>query len=214
MNMQKSGYLFALLIGCNLSGTAAFANFPDCGESQQHYVDTTVCKHEELNLLAQEIKEKYLVTQLMSNAPLSLVQHSQQSWEKYVRMCKTKHCIQNQFEQRIDDLGFMTSLNQSFTQHFIRYQGGAHTKQMTTLQLHQMDKNRIKIEGMQYRNPNNSESSRIAYLRSYTTTQFDSKIVDLETRCDYQLARTKYTLKFESADPKCQRFVGVYKLYD
>lgn len=214
MSIRKLIYSFSFFVGCTLCGQISFAKLPECSQAQQQYFDKTICKSPELNQLKQNIQEKYLVTQLMSNAPLSLVQYSQQAWEKYARLCKNKQCIQTQFEQRLDDLNFMTNLNQSFTQHFIRYHGGSHSQQMTTLQLHQMDKNRIKIEGMQYRNPNNSEQARIAYLRSYTPTQLNEAIVDLETRCDYQLERTKYTLTFKSTDSNCQRFVGTYKLYD
>lgn len=214
MNIRKLVYSVGFFIGYNLCGQVSFAKLPECSQAQQQYFDQTICKNEELIQLKQDIYEKYLVTQLMSNAPLSLVQYSQQAWEKYARLCKNKQCIQTQFEQRLDELSLMTNLNQSFTQHFIRYQGDSHVKQMTTLQLHQMDKNRIKIEGMQYRNPNNSEATRVVYLRSYTPTALNEPIVDLETRCTYQLERHKYTLTFKTDNPKCQRFVGVYKLYD
>ena len=213
-NLIKSISIVSILIATGLVGQQVSAKVTNCAVKQQHYFDQMICKDDNLKTLQSDVHEKYLATQLMSNAPLSLVQHSQHAWDKFTRLCKSKACIQRQLEQRLDDLTLMTNLNQSLTQHYIRYRDGRNTQQMTTLQLHQMDKNRIKIEGMQYRNPNNSENARIAYLRSYTSTALDEKIIDLETRCTYQLVRSKYSLAFSSDDQKCQRFVGIYKLYD
>lgn len=191
-----------------------FAGMPDCEKKLSGAFDQKVCSHQELKDLNQQIREKYLNAQLMSNAPLKLLETSNRAWEKYVKSCKSVQCIHREFEQRIDDLTFFTTINQSLTQHYIRYKSAAIDSQMTHIQLQQLDKNRIKIEGIQYRSPNNSEATRIAYLRSYSSPDHLTDITDLENKCIYSLIRTDHTLEFQSEDPKCQRFVGLYKLYD
>lgn len=192
----------------------AFAEMPDCEKKLSSAFEQKVCRHEILKDLNLQIKEKYLNAQLMSNAPLRLLETSNRAWEKYVKSCKTTQCIHREFEQRVDDLTFFTTINQSLTQHYIRYKSAVLDAQMTHIQLQQLDKNRIKIEGIQYRSPNNSEATRISYLRSYTSPDHLTDITDLENKCSYDLTRTEHTLEFQSEDPKCQRFVGLYKLYD
>lgn len=196
------------------AGNHAFASLPDCNVKSAQVFQKMVCKNSELKQLNQQIQETYLTTQLMSNAPLNLLKISQMAWENYVKQCKNARCIQQQFEQRIDELTLLTTMNQSFTQHYIRYKASTIDPQMTQLQIQQLDKNRIKIEGIQYRNPNNSEQNRIIHLRSYTSPDQLTEITDLDSKCKYTLQRTAHTLNFYSTDHKCKRFIGIYKLYD
>lgn len=212
MNSQNLTYsVFFLLFGVS---AAAHAQLPNCEKKHQQTFEKTICKNNDLKSLNNQIKEKYLSAQLMSNASLALLSLAQEDWLKYVRACKSRQCIQQQFEQRIDDLTFIINMNQSLTQHFVRYDPKQKNQQMVTLQLQQLDKNKIKIEAMQYRNPNNSEHQRVAYLRSYTSPDLAQPIVDLETKCNYSINRFGHVLEFKTEDQQCKRFVGIYKLYD
>lgn len=204
------------LTSCTLFSISlpTYAQLPDCTKKQNQKFEIQVCKHENLKILNQQIKEKYLSAQLMSNAALPLLARVHQDWLNYVKLCKNQQCIQQQFEQRLDDLTIIINMNQSLTQHFIRYNPKQKDAQMVTLQLQQLDKNKIKIEATQYRNPNNSENQRIAYLRSYTSPSLQDPITDLETKCVYTIERTGHVLEFKTEDQQCKRFVGVYKLYD
>lgn len=213
MNSQNLFKCF-LWFFCTGIANTAHALLPDCEKNQSASFGKLVCQNQDLQKLNLEIQEKYLSAQLMSNAPLTLLRQSQQDWRKYVALCKNQRCLKEQFEKRLDDLTFIINMNQSLTQHFIRYAPKQPKQQMVTLQIQQLDKNKIKIEASQYRNPNNSEHQRIAYLRSYTSTQLQNQITDLETKCTYTLQRSGHLLNFRTQDPKCERFVGIYKLYD
>ncbi|KAA8735459.1 hypothetical protein F4V57_01265 [Acinetobacter qingfengensis] len=191
-----------------------FAVLPDCSQKTVQRFDGLVCKDKNLSSLNDVIKAKYLSAQLMSNAPLKLLKTTQIGWQHYVQECKTTRCIQQQFEQRINDLDLFTSMNQSLTQYFIRQNIEQRHTPLTQLQLHQLDKNRIKIEGIQYRNPNNAENTRVRYLRSYTSPDQFSQVIDLETKCKYSLERQGHLLKFSSKDGSCRYFTGIYKLFD
>ncbi|TXJ08306.1 MAG: hypothetical protein E6Q25_05915 [Acinetobacter sp.] len=204
-----------ILIFCLILGQQnSFAEMVDCTQNNRDFFHKTVCQNTELHQMSRGIQEKYLNTQLMSNAPLLLLQVAQQGWENYVRQCTSKHCIKTQFEQRMDELTFLTSMNQSLTQHYMRFKNAKIDRQTTHLQLQQLDKNRIKIEGLQYRNPNHQDRNRIAYLRAYTSPQDINEITDLESKCIYQLKRSALTVQLQSKNKHCQRFDGIYRLYD
>lgn len=197
-----------------LISKSAIAQLPDCQHISQHGFDQKVCGNHDLKQLNIKVKETFLNAQLMSNAPLYLLKNSQQGWSDYIKQCKNIQCLEKQFKKRIEDLTFLTTMNQSLTQNYIRYKDSAMDQPMTQLQLHQLDKNRIKIEAVQYRNPNNSESNQIVYLRSYTSPDRLNHIADLENKCTYQVERNAHNLYFNSKEGKCQRFTGLYKLYD
>jgi uncharacterized protein len=189
------------------------ALMPDCQQETQLQFERMVCKNADIKQLNEQLKTKYLNAQLMSNAPLKLLAKTQHGWRRHVELCQSTQCLQQQFSQRIDELELFTSMNQSLTQYFIR-QSHPTRASYTQLQLHQLDKNRIKIEGMQYRNPNNSENHRIRYLRSYTSPDQFAQLVDLESKCRYSIERTGHLLKFSSKDAACKYFTGLYRLFD
>ncbi|MFT4021783.1 MAG: hypothetical protein QM666_09730, partial [Acinetobacter sp.] len=58
---------------------------------------------------------------LISNAPTRLIQDTQSMWNQRIQQCKNKQCITSQFQQRTEALNAFSSLNQSLTQHFIKY---------------------------------------------------------------------------------------------
>lgn len=213
MNKSKLKNFVALVLFSGIS-SSIYAVLPDCAHKNLTGFEAKICKNEKLKTLNSDVKDKYLSAQLMSNASLKLLQRSQHDWYKFTQKCKNTACIQEQFEQRLDDLTFIMNMNQSLTQHFIRYHPKTSNEQLATLQLQQLDKNKIKIEGNQYRHPHNSRDKRIAYLRSYTSSDLKTDITDLETKCTYKLKRIGYLLRFTSNDKNCQRFVGLYKLYD
>ena len=203
----------------NMAHANSQSILPDCDqEFHQKFASKRlyklVCQDEQLKEHNEEIKAQYLQAQLMSNAPLKLLLLSQQQWENFVNKCKTKACISQQFEQRVDELVYLTSMNQSLTQHFVRYVNGKVDPQFTSLQIQQLDRNRIKIEATQFRNPNNSDTARYAHLRSYTTADALQEISDLDSRCQYKIERKFSILKLESDEENCKRFTGIYKLYD
>ena len=212
--------LFAMSL---MASTVVYAKnesiLPTCdqdthGQAESKLLRKHVCQDEQLKEHNEEIKAQYLQAQLMSNAPLKLLLLSQQQWESFVNKCKTKACIAQQYEQRIDELVYLTSMNQSLTQHFVRYVDGKVDPQSTSLQIQQLDRNRIKIEATQFRNPNNSDTARYAHLRSYTTADALQEISDLDSRCQYKIERKFSILKLESNEEICKRFAGTYKLYD
>jgi CRISPR/Cas system endoribonuclease Cas6 (RAMP superfamily) len=90
-------------------------------------------------------------------------------WFNRLQQCKSQHCIDQQFALRDDDLNFYTSLNQSLTQHFLKFEHGKIAQPAIHLQVHQLGKDKIKIEGMAYRNPNNSNDSQTISFGVYDT---------------------------------------------
>lgn len=192
----------------------ALAALPDCKITQNDYFGRTVCKNNTLEEKNSLIKEHYLNAQLMSNAPLQLLNTLQSAWISYARQCKTTQCIKQQFEQRSDDLVFLTTVNQSLSQHYIRVKKAALAQPFTHIQLQQLDKNRIKIEGIQYHSPNMAESKQVTYLRAYTSPDHVHQITDLESKCIYRIKRHRLSLELESDNKSCQQFVGIYRIYD
>lgn len=212
--------LFAMSL---MASTVVYAKnesiLPTCDQDTHEQAESKllrkhVCQDEQLKAHNEEIKAQYLQAQLMSNAPLKLLLLTQQQWENFVSKCKNKTCIAQQYERRIDELVYLTSMNQSLTQHFVRYVDGKVDPQSTSLQIQQLDRNRIKIEATQFRNPNNSDTARYAHLRSYTTADALQEISDLDSRCQYKIERQFSILKLESDEENCKRFTGIYKLYD
>ncbi len=73
-------------------------------------------------------------------------------WLRQTQQCKTNSCIQQQFDVRGDDLNFYASLKQTLTQHYLKFENGHIASQPVHLQIHQLAKDKIKIEGLAYRN--------------------------------------------------------------
>ena len=100
------------------------------------------------------------------------------------------------------------------TQHYLKFEHGAIAKQPVHLQVHQLSKDKIKIEGIAYRSPNNRiETQTISFL-AYTTPDQKQNITDNENNCHYQFNFQKAILSVKSESKACNRFVGVYRVYD
>ena len=161
-----------------------------------------------------ELLQQRLTAQMVTDAPLKLLHDTEQLWLKRVAQCHSSRCVRQQIDQRVDDLKIYTSLNQSLTQHYLKYDAGALSSSAVHLKVHQLDKTRIKIEGIAYRNPNNRvERQSIAFL-AYTTTEQKQQIHNNEQNCDYQFDFQAAILKVSSSQTGCERFTGIYRVYD
>lgn len=155
-----------------------------------------------------------LTTLLITDAPLRLIKDSQQLWSQRTAQCKSQSCYEQQLDQRIDQLNFYTSINQTLTQHYLKFEQGKMADQAVHLQIHQLSKDNIKIEGIAYRNPNNApDKQRISFL-AYSTVSEKNNITDNENDCKYHFHYQKAILKVTTEQKGCERFTGVYRLYD
>lgn len=161
-----------------------------------------------------EMNEKYITAYLISDAPARLIEDSHLAWMKRSQDCKNQKCILNTFEQRIDHLNVYTSMNQSLTQHYLQYKQGKMTEPVVHIQVHQLSKDRIKIEGIAYRNVNNRPERQSISLLAYTTPTQKHDIVDNDNKCKYQLNFQRAVLIVTSQQAGCERFNGTYRLYD
>lgn len=164
--------------------------------------------------LRQDLNDQLLTTYLVTDAPLRLIDDTHQVWLRQSQQCKNLECFKQQFNVRMEDLNVYTSMNQTLTQHYLKYENGQMAKQRVHLKIHQLSKDRIKIEGLAYRNPNNRLETRAMPLLAYTTPQKKNEIIDNEHDCKYQLNFQKALLRVSSQQPGCERFVGIYRLYD
>lgn len=166
----------------------------------------------------QESREKlnnhYLTALLVSDAPIRLLQDTQKLWLKRSQQCKQTRCYRQQIEQRVDDLNLYISLNQTLTQHYLKFEQGQISAQPVHLKLHQLGKDSIKIEGIAYRNPNNRVETQTINFLAYTTPQEKTQIIDNEHDCKYSFAYSKAILVVKTQQQGCERFSGVYRLYD
>lgn len=166
------------------------------------------------NTLRKDLNEKLLTTYLVSDAPLQLVNDTHQMWLNQTKQCKGNECLKQQFSTRIEDLNFYTSMNQTLTQHYLKFENGKIAKQPVHLKVHQLTKDRIKIEGLAYRNPNNRIDTQYVSLLAYTTPTKKHEILDNEHDCKYQLDFQKALLLVKTNQKGCERFTGIYRLYD
>ena len=198
-------------IGC-LCSTLAHAQKIDCSSP-----DTSSMKKicaENLTESREKLTNHYVTAFLVSDAPVHLLEDTHTLWFKRLQQCKSLDCYKQQFELRIEDLNFYTSLNQSLTNHYLKFENGQISSQPVHLQVHQLSKDRIKIEGIAYRNPNNKlETQSIPFL-AYTTPDQKSEITDNEHDCKYQFDFNKAILSVKTEQKGCERFVGVYRIYD
>ncbi|WP_227539715.1 hypothetical protein [Acinetobacter sp. MB5] len=203
--------LFSLLV-CSPS----YANTPLC-QHQPHKSHPSYCKTQ-YKAEVQQINKLYLTSSLITNAPLRLLQDTQNMWRTRLSECKNKSCISQQFDLRSEDLNAYSSLNQSLTQHFIKYHHGQIAQPHTYLQIHQLDQNKIKIEGWVYRNPNASLDKLSFAFLSYLNNAKKTKVTNNETTCQYQFNYQKTLLQVTSTNhvthKNCNRFTGTYRLYD
>ena len=203
-----------LLIGFG-GVTLSYAQTIQC---EQHNINQHKSKSslycEELKTLRDELNEKYLTAYLVTDAPIRLVRDTQQLWSTRTQQCKNIDCFKQQFDIRLEDLNFYTSMNQSLTQHFIKYENGIIAHQPVHLQVHQLSKDRIKIEGIAYRSPNNRKDTQILSLLAYTSPEKKDEILDNEHDCKYQMIFQKSILTIKTKQKSCERFTGIYRLYD
>ena len=193
--------------------SAAFAAPLPCAEKPVSPTFKKICS-EQFKDLRQELNNKYLTAYLVTDAPIRLLQDTHQLWLGRLQQCKSTECFRQQFDLRMDDLDMYTSLNQSLTQHYLKFEHGALAKQPIHLQIHQLSKDRIKIEGLAYRNPNNrKETQSIAFL-AYTTPENRQNIIDNEHDCKYQFNFQRALLTVQSEQKGCERFNGIYRLFD
>ena len=210
INIIKKFGLFVFL-GLGLS-VVSHANNIDChhamGQVQKNFCSDGFWEQRE------KLDTLFLTAQLITDAPLRLLQDTQQIWYNRVQQCKTLDCFKQQFEIRHEDLNIYTSMNQSLTQHYLKFENGHFAASPIHLKVHQLSKDSIKIEGIAYRNPNNRLDTQIIPFLAYTTPEQKSKITDNENDCKYQFNYSKALLSVKTEQKGCERFSGIYRLYD
>jgi hypothetical protein len=169
---------------------------------------------ESLKDLRTELNEHQHTSYLVTDAPLRLLDDTHLLWINRIQQCKNLDCLKQQLNLRIEDLNFYTSMNQTLTQHYLKFENGRIAKQPIQLKVHQLSKDRIKIEGFAYRNPNNRVDTQFVPLLAYTSPDKKNEITDNEHDCKYQLNFQKALLVVNTTQTGCERFKGVYRLYD
>lgn len=202
---------FFIGIGCMYTNLS-YAQEIDCSKTDTAAIKTMCSSSFEQQ--RQKLKNQYLTAFLISDAPLRLLDDTHSVWLKRTQQCKSESCFKQQFELRTDDLNFYTSLNQSLTQHYLKFENGKLAQQPIHLQVHQLSKDSIKIEGIAYRNPNNKKETQTIPFLAYTTPEKKQNIVDNEHDCKYQFDYYKAILTVKTQQKGCERFIGVYRLYD
>lgn len=204
-NLIKTLGLLGLLCGSSI----ATASMIDCQPTKRQ----GMCANA-LHEVRQKLNTHYLTALLVSDAPIRLLQDSQSLWLQRAKQCKSTRCYSQQIEQRVDDLNLYISLNQTLTQHYLKFEQGQIAAQPVHLKLHQLGKDSIKIEGIAYRNPNNRIESQTVNFLAYTSPQEKTRIVDNEHDCQYAFSYSKAILVVDTQQQGCERFSGVYRLYD
>jgi uncharacterized protein len=210
LNLVKSFSPFVALFA--LCTTPSHAEILNCS-SATHSSARLLCTPQYASAV-DKLNNSSLTTLLITDAPLRLIKDSHRLWLNQVQQCKSSTCVQQQFDVRIEQLNFFTSLNQSLTQHYFKYEAGQIAKQPVHLQIHQLTKDNIKIEALAYRNPNNRIETQTIPFLAYSSAAEKSEIIDNEHDCKYQFDFQKAILKVSTAQKGCERFSGVYRLYD
>lgn len=205
--------ILGLMLGLSTLATGAFASTQPLDCSNKNKSNTTICSSA-FDETRKTLANQYLTAYLITDAPLSIVEDTHQLWLNRLQQCKTVDCYKQQFDSRLDDLNIFISLNQSLTQHYLKFEDGQMAKQPVHLKIHQLTKDRIKIEGMAYRNPNNRVETQTIPFLAYTTPDAKTEITDNEHDCKYEFQYTKAILLIKTQQKGCERFSGVYRLYD
>ncbi|ANF81829.1 hypothetical protein A3K93_06240 [Acinetobacter sp. NCu2D-2] len=187
----------------------SFASDPFCSNSNQ----SSLCSAS-LKEARQKLTEQFFTAYLVTDAPVKLLQDTQTLWQHRLQQCKTIQCFQQQFDTRLDELNLFISLNQTLTQHFLKYENGSVARPAVHLKIHQLSKDRIKIEGLAYRSPKNRPETQVVPFLAYTTPDQKAEIINNENDCKYQFSYEKAILKVLSQQTNCERFNGIYRLYD
>ena len=206
--LKNVGYIITLSCFCS---TFTFAKSIDCSDRTLDLKKICSKQYDEQRI---KLNNKFLTAYLVTDAPLQLLHDTQRLWLKQLQQCKSKTCYQQQFELRLDDLNFYTSMNQTLTQHYLKYEQGKLAAQPIHLQIHQLNKDKLKIEGIAYRNPNNRLETQILSLLAYSTPEQKNQITDNEKKCQYQFDFQKALLIVKTDQKGCERFTGIYRLYD
>ena len=206
--LKNVGYIITLSCFCS---TFTFAKSIDCSDRTLDLKKICSKQYDEQRI---KLNNKFLTAYLVTDAPLQLLHDTQRLWLKQLQQCKSKTCYQQQFETRLDDLNFYTSLNQTLTNHYLKFEKGQFAHQPVHLQVHQLTKDKIKIEGVAYRNPNNKLETQTIPFLAYTTADQKSEIVDNEHDCKYHFDFNKAILSVTTKQKGCERFAGIYRLYD
>ena len=205
-NLLKNLTLTTALVICS---PLVKAEVIDCSAKNS----TGICA-KSLQESRQKLSNHYLTALLVSDAPIRLLQDTQNLWLNRAKQCKQASCYLQQIDLRIDDLNVYTSLNQTLTQHYLKFEKGQPAQQGVHLKLHQLGKDSIKIEGIAYRSPNNRLETQAVNFLAYTTPQDKTEIIDNEHDCKYRFSYSKALLVVTSQQQGCERFNGTYRLYD
>lgn len=183
------------------------------GLSTQAYADhlcSTKRLCDAINLEKQQILTLSKQTQFVSNAPLSILDITQTLWQKRMFSCKTKPCLLEQLAQHTQELNEFATLNQTLTQHFIQNQHGKIATRHAYLQIHQLEQNKLKIDGYAYTHQYQMKQHFLAYSQSTDL----NNITNNEDGCRYNIKLSKALLNIQSEQKKCQLFAGNYRRYD
>lgn len=204
--LKITGLLFGL--GYFLT-QPAFANQNICTPTSTQMQCST-----QLDDFRLKLSEQYFTAYLITDAPLRLLQDTQKLWSYRIDQCQKISCFQQQFESRLDELNLFISLNQSLTQHYLKYENGTIARPAVHLKVHQLGKDKIKIEGIAYRSPKNRIETQTVPFLAYTTPDEKADITNNENDCKYRFNYQKATLSVSSQQKGCERFNGIYRLYD
>ena len=202
----------AFILAC-LAMSSAYAESIPCNTAKNIAQSKILCA-KALEKSRHSLNEKYLTAYLVTDAPIRLIEDTQQLWLNQIMQCKSQSCFQKQFELRLDDLNFYTSMNQSLTQHYVKYENGRMVEPAVQLQVHLLSKDRIKIEGIANRNPNNRAESQSVSLLAYTSPEKKNEITDNNQKCKYQMNFQNALLVMKTQQTGCGHFTGIYRLYD
>lgn len=205
-------YLGSIFFLSCMASPSAFAQGLNCS-SQNNSALKLACSAQYITE-RNAIEEKTLTATLITDAPLRLIEDTEKLWVNHLKQCKSFNCYKQQFDNRLEQLNFYTSMNQSLTQHYLKYENGEIAFQPIYIQIHQLTKNNIKVEGIAYRNPNNKLEKQIIPFLAYSTTEQKNNITDNENDCKYQFNYSKSYLLVKTEQKNCERFVGIYRLYD
>lgn len=210
LNLVK--YIYPLLFISAFCSVTTHANVIDC-QSKPNAQLKQLC-HARFSESRQRLNDVSLTTLLITDAPLKLIKDSQTLWFNRLQQCKNYDCYQQQFEARIDQLNFFTSLNQTLTQHYLKFENGQIAKQPVHLQIHQLNKDNLKIEAIAYRNPNNASNKQSLSFLAYSNAAEKLQIQDNENDCKYDFKYQKSILVVSTEQQGCETFTGIYRLYD
>ena len=93
----------AFVLGCIYS-SSVFAQGLNCTNNNDPALKT-ICSakfSKELNLF----NESTLTTNLVTDAPLRLIQDTEKLWLQQLKQCKSFNCYKQQFDSRIEQLNF------------------------------------------------------------------------------------------------------------